>query len=213
MNNEIAYVDNCRSKLEISMKQLISSIGRVPIGKDGQIPYGWRKAAKGRTVWRLLEEIISQNLELHASDLGMQDFEPAPSEVGVYDFSFHYDETSRIYVNVKSALKGGRTNKDDISKAFQLNDFMSSVASCVLLVASVEIDFLENPLCIELSNCYVVPVSWLPDIYVNPSNNGNLQSSKYKNIEEAVPRTCKEFLEILRDEIGVAERKRAKRQK
>ncbi len=34
------------------------------------MPFGWRKAAKGRIVWRIIEEVISQNLETHAKELG-----------------------------------------------------------------------------------------------------------------------------------------------
>lgn len=212
MSDEIEHVEKCRSRLAESMNTLITLIGDIPIGTSGQFPYGWRKAAKGRTVWRLLEEVISQNLEARAESLNMHDFRPASSEVGVYDFSFKYDDTSPIYVNIKSAVSGGRTNKDDISKAILLYNFMSSIPKCVLLVATVQIIFLQNPLRIRMSDCYVVPVSWLPDVYVNPSNNGNLQSSKYKIIEEATPRTCEEFLSVLQEEMRVAAGKRRAKQ-
>lgn len=129
----------------------------------------------------------------------------------MFDFSFHYDDTAPIYVNIKSAVRGGRTNKDDISKAIQLYDFMSKSDYCVLLIATVEIEFIDHPHSLRLSDCYVVPVAWLPDIYVNPSNNGNLQSSKYKNLDEAVPRTTAEFLLALEAKMDVARAKRTAR--
>ncbi|KHD05206.2 hypothetical protein PN36_20285 [Candidatus Thiomargarita nelsonii] len=47
---------------------------------------------------------------------------------------------------------------------------------------------------VRLQSSSVIPVSWIPDIYVNPSNNGNLQSSKYKDIDLAIRRTNQEFL-------------------
>lgn len=191
------------------MKKLLDSIGAVSIGDDNQFPFGWRKAAKGRTVWRLLEEVISQNLENSAEKLGFTNFAPASSEVGVYDFSFQYDEEITIFVNIKSAVSGGRTNKDDISKAPSLYDFVESKNPCFLLIATIEIEFLENPMSINLKECHVLPTLWLPDIYVNPSNNGNLQSSKYKNIDEALPRTTQQFLEALRDGMEIAAAKRA----
>ena len=52
------------------------------------------------------------------------------------------------------------------------------------------------------------PTSWIPDIYVNPSNNGNLQSSKYKDIANAVRRTPEKFLEELKkaNEIAIAKK-------
>lgn len=202
--DEITYVAECCAKLHRTMTELITSIGDIKIGETNQFPYGWRKAAKGRTVWRLLEEVISQNLEAKAASLGMRDFHPASSEVGVYDFAFHYDEASPIYVNIKSAVKGGRTNKDDISKAVPLRAFMSEDRVCVLLIATIVIDFLSDPQRISLSKCHVMPVAWLPDVYVNPSNNGNLQSARYKDIDGSVRRTTIEFISVLDEHIQIA---------
>jgi hypothetical protein len=51
----------------------------------------------------------------------------------------------------------------------------------------------------------------LPDIYVNPSNNGNLQSSKYKDFSSAVPRSQAEFMALLRTEWSNAMTKRNSR--
>lgn len=212
MSNEIDSTRQYAERLQKSMHKLLKSIGSVPVGTDGNFPFGWRKAAKGRTVWRLLEEIISQNLEQQAEKIGLKDFAPAPSEVGVYDFSFSFSDSPTIYVNIKSSVVGGRTNKDDISKAPALYEFMASDSNCILLVATIEIIFSVDPMRIDFPNCYVVPVNWLPDVYVNPSNNGNLQSSKYKNIDTATPRTRMEFLSVLHDEIEVAREKRKLKQ-
>jgi len=208
MIDDIEYTRACRLELERAVRSLLTQIGDIPIGTPGQFPYGWRKAAKGRTVWRLLEEAISQNLEARAASLGIYDFVPADSEVGVYDFAFRFADTGTIYVNVKSAVAGGRTNKDDISKGDKLLNFFSATSACTLFVVTIEIQFLSSPLRIRLSNCYVVPVSWLPDIYINPSNNGNLQSSKYKDFSSAVPRSQGEFITLLRVEWANAMAKR-----
>jgi len=211
MQAEIAEVEKHRAKLEKCLKQLISGIGEVQIGKPGQFPYGWRKAAKGRTVWRLLEEVISQNLEAHADALGIREFAPADSEVGVYDFSFQFDDSKTLYVNIKSAVQGGRINKDDISKADKLVAFFENTHAVTLFIATVEIQFLTDPIRLALTNCYVVPTAWLPDIYVNPSNNGNLQSSKYKDLASATRRGRAEFVAILKEQLAVARGKRAKK--
>lgn len=48
-------------------------------------------------------------------------------------------------------------------------------------------------------------------IYVNPSNNGNLQSSQYKNLEKAIKRTPQEFLKLLIAENNIAKSKKAKK--
>ncbi len=180
MNNEIEKTLEYTDALKRSLVQLLDTIGSVPIGCPRHFPFGWRKAAKGRTVWRLLEEIISQNLEKRAQDIGLENFSPAESEVGVYDFSFQLEDSPIIYVNVKSAVTGRQPSKDDISKARPLLTFMAQGPPCILLIATIEILFSENPMRLDFCNCHVVPVTWLPDIYVNPSNNGNLQSSQSK---------------------------------
>jgi hypothetical protein len=61
---------------------------------------------------------------------------------------------------------------------------------------------------IEIDKCIVFPVSWIPDVYINPSNNGNLQSSKYKNLENAVKRNNVDFFEIFKVELENANKKR-----
>ncbi|TAE76006.1 MAG: hypothetical protein EAZ85_00985 [Bacteroidetes bacterium] len=67
---------------------------------------------------------------------------------------------------------------------------------------------------IEISKVTVFPITWIPDVYVNPSNNGNLQSSKYKNIGNAIKRTNQEFIDLLKVEIiNANEKKRNKNSK
>ena len=79
-----------RKYLEDRLNTLIKNIGDIPIANTRIMPYGWRKAAKGRTVWRIVEEVISQGLESQATALGFDSVHPADSEVGVYDFRFCY---------------------------------------------------------------------------------------------------------------------------
>lgn len=116
-----------RNHLEEKLNQLIKHIGNIPIANTKIMPYGWRKAAKGRTVWRIVEEVISQGLESRVKQLGFDSVHAADSEVGVFDFRFCYDGNKESYVNIKSAVLGGRTNKDDISKAVRLIDFTKKI--------------------------------------------------------------------------------------
>ena len=210
MSSIVESVEQDRAALEGMMNDLLKRIGDIQIGNKEQFPFGWRKSAKGRTVWRLLEEVMSQNLETRYSDLGMTNFQPAESEVGVYDFKFSLSGKRDVYTNVKSSIVNRKRSKDDISKARLLEQFFSEDPDRTILIATVEIDFLDS-MALRLQKCSVVPVAWLPDIYVNPSNNGNLQSSYYKDIDSAVRRTGKEFLKVLRKEIAVADAKRAKK--
>jgi hypothetical protein len=46
MEAEVVEVEKHRAALENCLKQLLAGIGEVQIGKPGQFPYGWRKAAK-----------------------------------------------------------------------------------------------------------------------------------------------------------------------
>ncbi len=66
--------------LSAALDVLLRDIGDVQIGNRKQFPLGWRKAAKGRSVWRLLEELISQNLETRFKSLGVSSFSTAFSE-------------------------------------------------------------------------------------------------------------------------------------
>lgn len=208
--NNFHAVETERKYLEDKLNLLINNIGDIPIANTRIMPFGWRKAAKGRTVWRIVEEVISQCLEEQASLLGFDSVHPAESEVGVYDFRFCYDGGKESFVNIKSSVKGGRTNKDDISKAIGLIDFYRENPNANLYVATFVISFKPN-MTIGLDKCIVFPTAWIPDIYVNPSNNGNLQSSKYKNLATAVKRTPAEFLQCLIQENEVAiSKKKAK---
>lgn len=205
----IEKTERLRKELEVTLNKVVSSLGKLQIGTRLQFPYGWRKAAKGRTVWRILEEAITQNLELNYIKYGFESLSPADSEVGVYDFSGKFNTMSdSFYVNIKSAVIGGRTNKDDISKAKSLVEFFEEEPNKQLFIATFLIEFSDD-MSVLITEAKVMPTMWLPDIYVNPSNNGNLQSSKYKALEEAVKRSNTEFISALKDEIKVATFKKA----
>jgi hypothetical protein len=209
-NDEIQAVEIERQYLEECLTNLIEQLGPIPIASEELMPYGWRKAAKGRTVWRILEEIISQNLEKNANNYGFDYAEPAESEVGVYDFRFEYNGGKESYVNIKSAVEGGRRNKDDLSKAEGLRQFFEEQPNANLYVASFIIRFNDN-MTIEIVACHVFPYTWIPDIYVNPSNNGNLQSAYYKDISDAIKRTNEEFFEEFLEALEIANEKRRKK--
>jgi hypothetical protein len=179
------------------LQRVLEGLGPIQIGKQNQFPFGWRRAGKGRTVWRLIEEAIVQGLEVRRAELGLVSVIPAPSETGVYDVEVTLaDPAISCYINIKAAAEGRRAQKDDVSKAVNLVAFFSSNSPKELFLATVYMDFIteHGALLVALRRCAVMPVSWIPDIYVNPSNNGNLQSSKYRNPESAIKRTQDEFL-------------------
>ena len=190
---QIQNIESERQYLEEQLTKMINEIGLIPIASKKIMPFGWRKSAKGRTVWRILEEVISQNLENNACSFGFNSVEPAESEVGVYDFKFVYHGGKTSYVNIKSAVEGGRKNKDDLSKAEGLREFYTKNPDANLYISSFVIRFNDD-MTIGIVQCHVFPITWIPDVYVNPSNNGNLQSAYYKDINDAEKRTNEEFL-------------------
>lgn len=204
----IEQTDRLRLKLQASLDALLSKIGKIQIGTQEQFPLGWRKAAKGRTVWRILEELITQNLEKYYKDLGIISITSSNSEITVYDFSVLFkDENVPVYVNIKSAVSGGKTQKDDISKGVGLQSFYEADINRDFFIATFFITFNDD-MTIEIDKCTAFPIAWIPDVYINPSNNGNLQSSKYKKIEEAVKRTTAEFFEVFKVAMDTAKQKK-----
>jgi len=204
----IERTERLQVKLQNSLNSLIEKIGKIQIGTVEQFPLGWRKAAKGRTVWRIIEEVITQNLEKYYVELDMTSITVSDSETSVHDFATLFkDEDKQIYVNVKSAVLGGKTQKDDISKGLGLRNFYASDNDGEFFVATFFIKFNED-MTIEIDGCVVFPIAWIPDIYINPSNNGNLQSSKYKDLSTAVKRDAKEFSELFEKAMQIALRKR-----
>ena len=83
----IKETDTLRQRLQNSCDLLIKKIGKIQIGSTELFPYGWRKAAKGRTVWRIVEEVITQNLEKYHTDFNLNSIHPSDSEITVYDHS------------------------------------------------------------------------------------------------------------------------------
>ena len=210
---KLEEIESLTKDLQKSFDELIKLIGKVCIGTPQQFPYGWRKAAKGRTVWRILEELITQTLECNYSELGFDYVKTSDSEVSVYDFECKLNKQPHvIYINIKSAVEGGRSNKDDISKAEGLKSFFTSDVNKNFYAATFFIRF-NTDMSIEIINSVAFPLVWLPDIYVNPSNNGNLQSSKFKDIKNAIHRTNEEFYPLFLSAIEVAAKKKAAKKK
>ena len=206
--SDIESTEKHLSELNKIFYELLNRIKAIQIGTPEQFPFGWRKAAKGRTVWRIIEETISQNLEKYFNELGLSTVMPSESEVSVYDaILILKGESNGIYINIKSSVFGGKTQKDDISKAIGIRGFFEEDITRELFIATFVLRF-DDKMLVHLENCYVMPITWIPDIYVNPSNNANLQSSKYKDINQAKKRSNQEFLLELTQQMEIAARKR-----
>ena len=204
----VKQIEELHEGLQKSFDLLVQKINKIQIGSKDQFPYGWRKAAKGRTVWRILEELITQNLEEYHSEFNLQSITPSKSEVSVYDFECKLvGNDIPVYINIKSALLNGKKNKDDISKGIGLRDFYAEGVNRNFFIGTFFIEFNED-MTIEINQASVFPIAWIKDIYVNPSNNGNLQSAYYKNIKDAVKRTNKEFHTLFLEALTFAQKKK-----
>ena len=214
MSTKIKEIEGQQAKLSKCLSDLIKRIGKVNIGKPEQFPYGWRKAAKGRTVWRIVEELITQNLEKYHAEIGIDTVEPSDSEVSVFDMKCVVKKLPPMYINIKSAVVGGKPSKDDISKGERLKEFYDGDPSRDFFVATFFIKFNDD-MTIEIEKVSVFPIAWLKkeDIYVNPSNNGNLQATYYKDIAQATKRTNAAFLPLFANAIKAANKKKAAKQK
>lgn len=204
----IEQIEALRAGLQESFDLLIAKINKIQIGTKDQFPYGWRNAGKGRTVWRILEEIITQNLEKNHVDFKLESIKPSDSEVSVFDFECKLigNETP-IYINIKSAVLGGKKNKDDISKGIGLKDFYSEDVNKNFFIGTFFIKFNDD-MTIDIDHATVFPIVWIKDIYVNPSNNGNLQSAYYKDLNDAIRRTNTEFYELFINALDFSKNKK-----
>ncbi len=204
----IEQIEALRKGLQESFDLLVAKVGKIQIGKKEQFPYGWRKAAKGRTVWRILEELITQNLEKYHSEFKLSNIIPSDSEVSVFDFQYTIEgNTTPIFINIKSAVLNGRKNKDDISKGIGLKEFYEEDVNKNFFIGTFFIKFNDD-MTIEIDHATVFPIAWIPDIYVNPSNNGNLQSAYYKDLKDAVKRSNEEFHPLFLDALALAQDKK-----
>lgn len=204
----VEQIEELRIGLQKSFDLLVAKISKIQIGTKEQFPFGWRKADKGRTVWRILEELITQNLEKYHTEFNLQSIIPSESEVSVYDFECKIEgNQTPLFINIKSAVLGGRKNKDDISKAIGLQEFYADDNTKVFFIGTFFIKFNDD-MTIEIDHATVFPLAWIKDIYVNPSNNGNLQSAYYKDINDAVKRSNTEFHSLFLDALAYGQSKK-----
>ncbi len=201
-------VEKYCDQLRASLNKLCKKLGAIQIGSKKQFPSGWGKAAKGRTVWRIVEEAISQNLTVKRKTLGFGQVNPSDKEASIFDVVVNFTGDSRkLYLNFKAAVAGKETEKGDISKAEKLVAFFDEDANRQLFIATFGIAFHKD-MTIKIKHCLVTPIAWLPDIYVNPSNNGNLQCSQPKDLNAATKRTNARFLIALNTAMKTAAKKR-----
>ncbi len=206
----VEEIEKLQSSLQNSFDLLVEKINKVQIGTKKQFPYGWGNAAKGRTVWRIVEELVTQNLKKHYLDFNLKEITVSNSEVSIFDFECKLkDNNTPIFINIKSAVLDGVNNRDDISKGTGLKEFYKDDINKNFFIGTFFIKF-NTDMTIEIDHVTIFPIVWLKDIYINPSNNGNLQSAYCKNIDYAEKRSNADFHAIFLQELEFAELKKGK---
>lgn len=201
-----------QGRLTTCLTKLLKRIGRVQIGTPQQFPEGWGRAAKGRTVWRIVEEAVVQNLKARRGELELDHTEAAAGETELYDVKLRFQKSKvELFLNLKTAAIGRETKKGDVSKADGIVRFFEKDAERQLFIVTLVVTFCSD-MFIEIKRCRVVPITWLSDIYVNPRNN-NLQCCQPKKLSDATKRTNAEFITALQREMEIADAKRAKKVK
>ena len=76
-----------------------------------------------------------------------------------------------LWQTLFTALANVGNSKDDISKANSLIDFYNQDKENQFFVTTFK---FNSNMTINIEKCVVPPIAWIPDIYINPSNNGNL---------------------------------------
>jgi hypothetical protein len=199
-----------QKRLASSLNKLLRRIRRIQIGTPKQFPDGWGRAAKGRTVWRIVEEAVVQNLKKHRASLGLAVAEVAPREVDIYDVKIRFkNSTIELFLNLKTYAAGLETKKGDISKAKRIIEFFDQDVARQLFIVRLVIRFSAD-MCIEIKECLVVPITWLPDIDVNYHNH-NLQCRQPKTLGGVTRRTNSKFVAALQHAIRIADAKRQKK--
>jgi len=88
-----------------------------------------------------------------------------------------------------------------------LKEFYAEDINKTFFVGTFFIKFNDD-MSIEIDHATVFPIAWIKDIYVNPSNNGNLQSAYYKDLKDAVKRSNQEFHSLFLDALDFAQSKK-----
>jgi hypothetical protein len=201
-------VANYCEKIRRALDKVSEHLGPIQIGNIRQFPNGWGKARKGRTVWRIVEEAINQNLKAKCTTLGLDKVCPPDRETSIFDVELCFKgDPQLIHLNFKAAVADKKHNKGDISKAKKVLEFFAEDLSRQLFIVTFPIAFGNN-MTIKIENCLVTPITWLPDIYVNPSNNGNLQCRHPENLKLANRRTNARFVAELKQAMPAAAKKR-----
>jgi len=180
----IKFLDNIFTKL-------VGKIKEFEVVNSQLLPFGFKPHT--RSISWIAEQVILQQAKIKRKELGIKDITFSKRDIDVFDCIITDNLDRKIYVNVKVTNIEGRHNKNDISAAERLYNFLINSDELGVFYVVLGIKFENTKVKFITDQIFTFNPICLPDIYVNPKN-AKLQA--YYDAK-AVERTKKEFLDLL----------------
>lgn len=187
MNNWKKYT----AFLKGAFSDLVGEIGNFDVVDSKLLPNGFKPHT--RSISWIAEQVILQQAKAKAKKLGFKDIIFSEKDTDVFDCIVLPEDGGKIYVNVKVTNIDGKHNKNDISAAERLYNFLIDHNDGPLFYVVMGIQFKNTKVLFSKEQVLVFSPVLLPEIYVNPKN------AKLQAYYDAPPveRTTQDFLELL----------------
>jgi len=180
----IKFLDNVFTKL-------VSKIKEFEVVNSRLLPFGFKPHT--RSISWIAEQVILQQAKVKRKEIGIKDITFSKRDTDVFDCIITDSLDRKIYVNVKVTNIEGRHNKNDISAAERLYNFLINNDELGVFYVVLGIKFENTKVKFIKDRIFTFNPIYLPDIYVNPKN-AKLQA--YYDAK-TIKRTKKEFLDLL----------------
>lgn len=177
--------------LSTAFTKLVKDIEKFEIVGNKLLPFGFKPHT--RSISWIAEQVILQQAKIKAKELGFKDVIFSKQDTDVFDCIIIDKSNRKIFVNVKITNIDGRHNKNDISAAERLYNFLIDSDELGLFYVVLGIKFDNTKVEFSKDQIFVFNPISLPDVYVNPKN------AKLQAYYDAKPitRTKREFLDLL----------------
>ena len=174
-----------------SFSKLSTEVNSFEVVNSALLPYGFKPHT--RSISWIAEQVILQQAKVKAKNLSFKDVILSHKDTDVFDCIIFSKKGRKIYINVKVTNIDGKHNKNDISAAEKLYNFLIDHKDGILFYVVLGIQFKNTKVIFPKDKISVFSPILLPEIYINPKN------AKLQAYYDAPPveRTIAEFLELL----------------
>lgn len=190
MKNEVKIKEIIKF-LDKSFSKLIEEIKGFEVVGNKLLPYGFKPHT--RSISWIAEQVILQQAKVKSKKLGFKKVKFAEKDTEVFDCIITSNNNQKIFVNVKVTNVDGKRNKNDISAAEKLYNFLIDHDDLGVFYVVIGIKFKNTKVKFIKDKIFTFNPIWFPDIYVNPSNSKLQAYYDTKPVE----RTKKKFIELL----------------